>query len=329
MAFSHSVERRRGNWLKYSVVVPARNAAGFLSTALASIHAQTLQPEAIIVVDDGSSDATAEIAASCGAVVISNQTARGPSAARNIGVYATSTELIAFLDADDEWTPEHAALTVAQHSREGVVFSAGRAVLFGSESCQVPVIYDGVELVDLRDALVVENPVIQSGVVINRIAFYKAGGYDESMRLAEDYDLWWRVAEVGLFAPVVSTTVRRRIHAEQASSLLPSGMVGAAWLVRRRATLRAWSSFDEKQRSNRVDLLCRAARLDLKWAVWTGVPAMLSLVRNELMETDRALGLQGRLANLGGASRFVTKITQDFCCRAYGVRDHLRAKASG
>ena len=149
------------------------------------------------------------------------------------------------------------------------------------------------------------------------------------MRLVEDYDLWWRVAEVGLFAPVGSTTVRRRIHAEQATTLFPSGMVGAAWLVRRRATLRGWSSFDEEQRSNRVDLLRRAARLDLEWAVWTGVPAMLSLVRNELEETDRALGLQGRLADLGGASRFATKITQDLCCRAYGVRDHLRAKVSG
>ena len=162
--------------MKYSVVVPARNAAGFLTTALASIHAQTLQPEAIIVGNDGSNDATAGIAASCGAVVISNQTARGPSAARNTGVHATSAELIAFLDADDEWTPEYAELTVAQHAREGVVFSAGQAVRFNTDLSQVPAIYEGVELVNLRNALVVENPIIQSGVVIKRTVFDEAGG---------------------------------------------------------------------------------------------------------------------------------------------------------
>ena len=162
--------------MKYTVVIPAHNAAKFLASALESVRSQRLLPEVVIVVDDGSSDGTARIAASYGAIVISNVAARGPSAARNAGVAASSTELVAFLDADDEWTPEHAEQTVGALVSPGVVFSAAPATQIGAESGKVPVAEIGLDPLDLREMLMFENPIIQSGVVIRRDVFDSVGG---------------------------------------------------------------------------------------------------------------------------------------------------------
>ena len=88
--------------MKISVVIPAYNAARFLPRCLKSVFAQTLQPEEVIVVDDGSTDSTAEVAEALGARVI-NRRNGGLSAARNTGIKGASSEWIALLDADDLW----------------------------------------------------------------------------------------------------------------------------------------------------------------------------------------------------------------------------------
>jgi len=311
--------------LKYSVVIPAHNAEKYLPLALESVRAQRLSPEAVIVVNDGSSDATAEIAASYDAVVITHRIARGPSAARNAGVAACSTELVAFLDADDEWTPEHAEKTVGVHNYPGVIFSASRAVCIGSESFAVPSPDIGEEPLDLREMLVLENPIIQSGVVIRRDIFEQAGRYNESMRFAEYYDLWNRVAELGLFCPVVTACVRRRIHDDQVSLRFTPKMVAGAWQVRRTTAARRFPSLSESAHRDLVQLLCEGARRDIASAVWTGEAALLSLVRDEMERTDADLQLNGALAAVGGDSMSVMRLAQDIRCRAYKIRSRLRS----
>ena len=312
--------------MKYSVVIPAHNAAEFLASALESVRSQRLLPEAVIVVDDGSSDGTARIAASHGAVVIVNKTARGPSAARNAGVAATSTDLIAFLDADDEWTPEHAEQTVGAHTKHGVIFSAASATQIGAASGRVPTADIGVDPVDLRDVLMYENPILQSGVVIRRDAFDGVGGYDESMRFAEDYDLWNRVADVGLFCPVNIASVRRRIHDDQLTMRFTPKMLAGAWDVRRRTATRRLPSLNESAYAGMVEQLCKAARQEITWAVWAGDPEYLSLVREELNTTDNQLRLQGILAAEGGSSLLLKRFSQDVRCRAYDVRARVQLK---
>ena len=311
--------------MKYSVVIPAHNAAEFLASALESVRSQRLLPEAVIVVDDGSSDGTARIAASYGAVVIVNKTARGPSAARNAGVAATSTDLIAFLDADDEWTPEHAEQTVGAHTKHGVIFSAAPATFIGQESGKIPTPDIGVDPIDLREILVIENPINQSGVVIRRDMFEKAGRYDESMRFAEDYDLWNRVAELGLFCPVVTASVRRRIHDNQVSLRFDRRMAAATWQVRRTTAARRFPSLSESEHRDLVLLLCEGARRDIEWIVWNGDAALLSLVRDEMVRTDVDLQLNGTLAAVGGGSMSLTRLAQDIRCRSYNIRSRLRS----
>ncbi len=94
--------------MRISVVIPAYNNQRWLSRAIDSVLAQSRPADEIIVVDDGSTDQTAEAAASYkGKIRYFRQENAGPSAARNTGIRAASGKWIAFLDADDEWLPEH------------------------------------------------------------------------------------------------------------------------------------------------------------------------------------------------------------------------------
>jgi glycosyltransferase involved in cell wall biosynthesis len=96
-----------------SVVIPAYNAEAVLRRAIESVLAQTLTPQEILVVDDGSTDRTSEIAGTYGSKIrYLRQENAGASAARNAGIRAASCEWIAFLDADDEWLPQRLALQV-------------------------------------------------------------------------------------------------------------------------------------------------------------------------------------------------------------------------
>ena len=95
----------------YSVVIPAWNAADTLAETLASVLAQSLPPTEVIVVDDGSTDGTADIAAGFGAAVrVIRQDNRGVGAATNAGLAACGSPLVALVDSDDLWLPDKAAV---------------------------------------------------------------------------------------------------------------------------------------------------------------------------------------------------------------------------
>lgn len=96
----------------YTVIIPAYNAGRTISEAIQSIKAQSCRPARLIVVDDGSTDETAAIAAAMGAEVIRQRNA-GPGAACNNALEKVETPFVAFLDADDLWLPEKAAMQLA------------------------------------------------------------------------------------------------------------------------------------------------------------------------------------------------------------------------
>jgi glycosyltransferase involved in cell wall biosynthesis len=113
----------RGN-TSVSAVIPAYNAERFISGAIQSVLVQTYEIAEIIVVDDGSMDRTAEIAAGFPEARVIRRPNGGPGAARNTGIHAASGEWIAFLDSDDLWVPRKTEIQLACASPEvGVIHS--------------------------------------------------------------------------------------------------------------------------------------------------------------------------------------------------------------
>ncbi len=92
-----------------SVIIPAYNASAYLAEALESVRAQTIQPDEIIVVDNASTDGTGELALNLG-VRLEREHQQGAAHARNRGIAAAKGDLLAFLDADDQWLPDKLAL---------------------------------------------------------------------------------------------------------------------------------------------------------------------------------------------------------------------------
>lgn len=222
-----------------SVVIPACNAGAFLPEAVASVLAQAPLPDQVLVVDDGSSDGSVEALRGQPVTVIRTQGPgpRGPSAARNLGIREARGEFVAFLDADDVWLPGHCQALVSlllRHPRAAIAFS--RVEKFDRHSLSVPTAQATLPMrpFDAFRRLLVSNFVPQSTVVARRSVLLEAGGYDETLRLAEDFDLWLRIAERHYFVGLPEITCRYRLHPRQAS-LETKALLHAGWSARLRA----------------------------------------------------------------------------------------------
>ncbi len=175
-----------------TVIIPALDRAEVLQRAIDSVRAQSIGARYLIVVDDGSTDATAEIARSTGATVIHHEEPQGSAEARNSGIEAASTEWLAFLDSDDAWRPGHLAALLAASDGVDMVCSAvvddfgrARGDLGGKRRELHP-----------QDLFFPENLVSTSGVLLRTSVAKRLGGFRHVER-AEDLDLWVRVIEAG------------------------------------------------------------------------------------------------------------------------------------
>lgn len=184
---------------KVSVVIPAYNSSRFIAEAVASVLTQTFADTEVIVVDDGSTDATGDIVARFPGVTCIRKPNGGASSARNFGVRMASGELIAFLDADDVWHPQKLAAqvrlmdlhpdcdlgyTLRAEVAEGM--DPGRALL-EADGTVSHARFEGLEAGFL-------NPFLcTSTVIVRRSAFDRVGGFDESLPIAEDVDFYLRV----------------------------------------------------------------------------------------------------------------------------------------
>ena len=226
--------------LSVTAVIPCHNGARHLAQTLASIQAQQRPVRETIVVDDGSSDGSPELAEARGARCIRQAVAAGAATARNVGVAAARTDLVAFLDQDDLWTPDHLATLVPLLEDSGAAVAYGQMQAFeGSTQRLVRPGGDGVPF-DPTLQLLAWNFVPQSGAVVRRDAFQAVGGYDEEpeFRYAEDYALWLRLAERYRFVGSSRVTTLYRVHEGQRSGDVRA-MVEGEWAVRARHARRA------------------------------------------------------------------------------------------
>jgi len=182
-----------------AVVIPCHNAAAWIEDALRSVQAQTAPAAEVVVVDDGSSDDSADRVNRMGVRCV-QQPRRGPAAARNRGLAETTAPLVAFLDADDVFVADKLERQIEHLHTTGAALSCGDAwSVRGDERVGRKNAGRDVSSSIGLGELLAGNPVICSTVVARRDALERAGGFDEDPVLiaTEDYDLWLRVAAEG------------------------------------------------------------------------------------------------------------------------------------
>jgi glycosyltransferase involved in cell wall biosynthesis len=178
-----------------AVVIPCYNQAHYLGEAIASVHAQTHAAAEVVVVDDGSVDATAEVALFHGARCV-RQANRGLPAARNAGLAAAApSEYVLFLDADDRLLPGALAVGVdALADRPEAAFAVGRHRRIDAGGLLLPPPRPPRMESDHYASLVRRCWIVMPATVMYRRAVLEAaGGFDASFRHAEDYELYLRL----------------------------------------------------------------------------------------------------------------------------------------
>lgn len=187
-----------------SVLIPAFNAGRTIGRALASALAQSYQPLEIIVIDDGSTDDTASVASSRNQEVHLKRLGRnrGVAAATNAGLDMARGEFIAFLDADDEWLPRKLQaqldLLVRYPDLSFVCGPWREVALSGHLAVQPrhPLSRNPCCRTMWRE-LLARAFVLKSTVVARAAHLSSTGGFDETLLVAEDQDMWIRLAMLG------------------------------------------------------------------------------------------------------------------------------------
>ena len=183
-----------------SIVIPCYRNSETLSSVLKSLYEQTYSNIEIIVVNDASPE-TAEIervlASHLGVVYIKNTINVGLAATRNVGITNSKGEYVAFLDADDEWHPrklelqmKHIAanVVIACDVEEFLTFPPQLRVFSEAQESDIEVVRSSFKFSFC-------NYLTGASLLAPKVLLLKVGGYDESLRSCEDYDLWLRMLE--------------------------------------------------------------------------------------------------------------------------------------
>lgn len=203
--------------MSVAAVIPCRNAAAYLGEAIASVRAQTAPVDELIVVDDHSTDGSAQVARAGGAITLAAPAPGGPSAARNAGWRHARSDLIAFLDADDRWLPHHIATVGGLlDAHPEAVLAFGGIELFGLTTgryAQHLPPSDGP--VDARIPAALDCIAPQMAVIVRRSALEAVGGYDETLACVQDFELFARLSRQGPFISAQPVTAEYRQHPSQ------------------------------------------------------------------------------------------------------------------
>ena len=188
-----------------AAIIPVHNGAQYIREALASVYAQTYLPREIIVIDDGSTDNTSEIVKSFPDVIYHYQHQAGAAEARNAGVERATTLFIAFLDADELWTPkktEKQLQLIFQHCEVGIV--SGRMQQFTSEQAG-KIILSGTA----------SDSQLLTALLLRREIFWRVGPLRSTWTIGETIEWWARAVDLNIGRVALPETVYlRRRHAK-------------------------------------------------------------------------------------------------------------------
>jgi glycosyltransferase involved in cell wall biosynthesis len=194
-----------------SVMIGAYNAAPYLGEAIESVFAQDYDPIELIVVDDGSTDGTADVARSFAQVQVIQQENGGNGAARNRAVENASGELYAFLDADDRFTSGKLTLQKAALDAD-----PGLDIVFGHVREFVSPELDEETRASLRPPAPDPMPwTAPNLMLVRRESFERVGPFTTAVRVGVTVDWFARAAEAGLrYSILPDVVLERRLHTQ-------------------------------------------------------------------------------------------------------------------
>lgn len=180
-----------------SIIIPTFNRLTLLKRAIASVQAQTFCDYELIIVDDASTDGTQEFVKNSNHTLICLAQNKGVSHARNMGVKKAKGSLIAFLDSDDVWEKDKLQTQVDFHQSDtGIQCSFGIEQWFRyKKQVKRPSKYHAPKIVNFEDLLAFTF-IGPSSVMINKELFEKLDGFDEQLKVCEDFDLWLRLSKI-------------------------------------------------------------------------------------------------------------------------------------
>jgi glycosyltransferase involved in cell wall biosynthesis len=217
--------------LTVSAIIPIYNGARDLATAISSVLAQDVLPNELILVDDGSVDASLKVAAAALAgapdglaVTILSQSNAGQSAARNAAAAAATGELLAFLDQDDTWYPDHIrrlSERFVERPTLGLCYGdfdeiddSGAYVVRGFRRAHV-VRHPRSSIVEW---IATDTMVLPTASIVRASAFQQVGGFDADLIGYEDDELWIRLFRAGWTSSYLPRSLSAfRVHAGSSS----------------------------------------------------------------------------------------------------------------
>lgn len=210
--------------VKVSVIIPTYNCSAYVGEAVESVLAQSYRDFELIVIDDGSTDETAQTLQAYGdRLHYVRQENQGESVARNHGIRLARGEYVAFLDSDDRWLPDKLSLQIAAlESVPEAVLSYGYSYIIDADGNRIS--HRGADmkgwgepgLHELFEHLVMWNCVGNPNTVVVRKTYLREAGifFDPSIQWGEDWDLWLRLALQGPFyfiaKPLACYRIRRK-----------------------------------------------------------------------------------------------------------------------
>jgi glycosyltransferase involved in cell wall biosynthesis len=244
-----------------TALIPTYNRAHYVVQAVDSVLGQSRPVDEIIVVDDGSTDNTAEVLGRYGSRIRYIWRENGEAAAaRNLGIREAKGDYIALLDSDDLWKPDKMKLQMkllAEHPGIDFLFSDysnfsdeadNEAPEIKNQEIHDYLAANAPNLTEIFDCLLVENVIPTSTVVFRKSCLERTGYFDEGLPPVEDFDLWLRAARVCRFGFVNAVVTKRRRHSGNLiNQWTKLNMVYAGILVK---TLNSVANLTGKSRKN-------------------------------------------------------------------------------
>lgn len=220
-----------------SAVIAVYNGEDFIQRAVQSVLDQTYPVTQLIIVDDGSTDNTPDVLEAFGdnpIIFVVRQPNQGQATAKNRGAREATGSLIAFLDADDFWNNDKLEQQVDHFNNKDVAVVYSNRTYIGLDDAplqkqpEVKVRPSG----KITDALIVENLIPFGSTVVRRDVFEKMGGFDQSLSMGIDWDLWLRVSVEWQFKYVDKYLLNYRIWPGQMSTNVEGRYKGALHILK-------------------------------------------------------------------------------------------------